>query len=233
MTQATVEPQAQVPVVSRDVFKQVEAGTISYAKFLEAVSPAVTREVVAPAKPSQALVLNDKQRAALDRLPLVYGSVVVPERRTLRPFEIALLLEERATLDELENLSGKRKESIRETVSIHLDVEAEASGAAEGKLYDKKGNLILEGKAVHPDGQRAFVRGVSNRTPSMDMGVVRAMELAGEIDHEAYLAVTRQERVFDENLFMLYLKKHPEMVAVFQKAVTPGSQYTALRIGKP
>lgn len=239
MTQTAVEPEvSQVPVAqSPEALDKAIAGlgegTMTFDDLVEILAPTAEPQIVAPAKAPVTQTLNAKQQAALDRLPEVYGKIIVAERRMLRPAEIDALLYERETLDELEGLTTKRKETIRTTVAIHLDVEAEQTGAAKGKLYDTKGHLILEGVVAAADGQKAFIRGVVEKSATMDPGTLKAMDQSGELPHEAYLAVTKQERVFSQEKFMLYLREHPEMLEVFRRAIRSGSRYTQVRIGKP
>jgi hypothetical protein len=212
---------------------QAGSGTLTYEELVKALAPATLPETYAPAEPPSPFNLTEAQQMALARLPEVYGKVIVVERRRLVPAEIVALLEERKVLDELKRMAEKRQATIRTIVSIDMDLQAVASGRANGTLYDKDGHLILEGKVAAPDGQQGFVRSVRNKSAYVDEAALAAMDKAGEIPHEEYLAITEQKRVFNPERFMLYLKAHPDRVEALQAIVRPGSQYTDVRVGKP
>lgn len=236
--QTVAEPAAQVPVAQDEdaltkVKGRVVSGTITFSELVESLSPIAEPEINPPAKPPVRTALSESQQKALVRLPEVYGSVIPIERRRLTPHEVTLLLEERAVIDELAKLAEGRKEAIRATASIDMDIKAAEEGISAGKLYDKRGHLILGGVSVSEDGQRAFVRRVKNKAPVMDASILETMEKAGTLPRKVWLAVTREQRVFDSNLFMAYLGKHPEDLETFRQAIVSGGQYTEVGVGKP
>jgi hypothetical protein len=233
MVQTAVESKDLVAPKFQEVLDGLSTGTIDFAELVKALAPTTAPQPHKAAKPPAAVKLNEAQQNALARITEVYGQVVVSERRRLTAQEVSSLLAERAVLDELAAMAEKRKAAVRTMVSIDMDIQAAEAGKAEGKFYDSKGHLILDGFCPAEDGQQGFVRKVCNRSAYVDEAVLVAMDEAGEIPHEEYLAITEQKRVFNQERFMLYLKAHPDRVEALQAIVQPGSQYTDVRIGKP
>lgn len=204
-----------------------EGEIVTFEKLLEVLSP---REVIEqpPAAAPLARVITEKQQDAIDRVAKVFGSVVPTERRELAEKEVAKVIEERLTLDELKKLAESRTEDIRTIICNHLDVVAEKDGSADGSLRDGRGHYVLVGDVRAKGVEKRFSRELRHNKPVLSEPMLRELELAGELSHEDYLALTTQTRVVDENKVMMAVKKNPELVKVLAKATKPGSTSTAL-----
>ena len=98
--------------------------SMSMTDLLKALAPAPVSEP-SPAKVPAPRKITEKQRAAIERMPEVYGQVVPSERRALTSNEVRSLLDERVTLDEVKKAATARLEDITLIAHNHLDVEVE------------------------------------------------------------------------------------------------------------
>lgn len=225
------DEQALAPLVKQAI-ESIQGGSILLADLLRALVPTPVVEV-GPAQPPEEPRISADQRAALDRLPDVFGKVVPESRRALQPTEVEALYEERRTLDEIAALSEKRKEAIRTAVCNHLDVMAEELGyVIQDTIRDKHGHYVLPGEAPIPDSDKKFSREIRNHAPTVDAEALRALTASGELAHEDFLQMTSQVRVIDENKLMLALKRKPELIRVLAKATRPGSKIAQLYVRK-
>lgn len=191
-------------------------------------------EVSVPSNIPLPAVISVKQRAALQHLSEVYGTVVPTSRRKLDAVERKKLLEERLTLDEIEKLSKKRKEAIRTTAQNHFDVLAEEEDRANSKTpRDKDGHYILEAEVDIPDTELKFRRELRNGSPSVNLRLLEA--LANDPDVEGFTrkefnAMTTPVRVIDEHKVMMQLKKNPALVRILAQATEPGTVIAAFTV---
>jgi hypothetical protein len=235
------EPGTEVEAVLLSTEAKLAKGeVVSFEKLLELLQPKTALEVHTP-PPPPALLLTSEQRDALDRVAEVFGRVAPDTRRELEPVEIAALIEERMVLDEIKGMAEKRQADIRTIVYHHFDTAYEqddiegnirrAAGRVEPER-DKDGFYIHADEARVPGAPKVFKRETREYKPSLDAEILKAMDADGSLDHEDFLAMTRQVRVVDENRFMDRLRTKPSLVKVISRAIRPGSRGTALFLRK-
>lgn len=246
----TDEPTGELARVQAALAK-VSTGAISYTDLIKLIAPPPTMPVP-PAEAPEVPAITDEQRAALDRVLEVFGVVVPDERRALTVPEIGSLVQERMTLDRIENLAKKRKEGIRTTVCNHLDVqiEEEARRAAEaGEPYempprDEKGHYVADGKARAPGQPQQFSRETKSGGVSVDPEALRLLAdepnihqslldaVGVDFTHDDYLAMTSPRRVLDENKVMLHLRTKPQLIHAIAAATTAAPRTASLCLRK-
>jgi hypothetical protein len=224
--------QAQVVVKNGGSLKEVQSALLG-------TTPAPVAEVPVPKAPD-AVVLTDEVKKALRRLPEVFAEVQPVSRRALAMPEVEDVYAEYETLTAITDLLVTRKEALKEIVRNHMDVTAEEAGAAgEETLRDSKGHYILcapknPERARIPNTNQEFSREYRSGSISLNPRVLVEMLEEGTLSREAYLAMTREERVFDESKTMASLSsaKHAdlrlEIMTAIQKMTTVGGPSTAL-----
>ena len=179
-----------------------------------------------PAKVSPPATITKAERAALERLPDVFGQVVPTEVRALTPKEVDQLLDERRVLKTIEDMAKKRtSDGIRTTVLNHNDtVFTEGKDEAELKEADrtKDGHYVAGGKYPgEGEDEQQFSVEVTKGKPALNPNTLKALAEDKDVEwftHADYLAMTTQTRVFDEAKVMLLLKKKPELVRAVREA---------------
>jgi hypothetical protein len=195
-------------------------------------------EAVAP-QPVSALVgkvpvpveVSDDEKAALERLPEVIGSVVPSERRVLTDDEPDRLLDEREVLKVIEGLVKRRLADISLTVLNHSTVEVEQGATdglmvgADGKpLLNKEGQAIRKVKVLPESAALRSCFSVETRagTPVFDLAQFHKdcedPEVT-DLTHKDYLNNTTAVRVFDENKAMANLRRDPDLLLVMSRYV--------------
>lgn len=203
---------------------------ISYSDLISAIAPKPLA-LPAPAQAPLPAEITPKQKAALEKLPKVFGKVVPTERRALEPIEVGKLLDEREVLDEIATMAEKRKGGIRTTICNHLDVTAENDGKVEhdedgnikNVLFDKDGHYLLGGEARAPKHEKMFRRELRSNSPTLSEGILKELADDPDIDfisHRDFLDMTSQVRVLDENKVMLALRKNPKLLMAIARATT-------------
>lgn len=213
-----------------------------------AVIPVVDTErkemVPFPALPT-APVLTDDVKKALARLKDVFAVVVPDERRALTDEEQKALFDEREVLKEITTLLVDRQEDLKTIVRTHMDVAAEEAGKAfpvatddedghhPATERDKAGHYILaapqDPERVHiPGTNQDWSREYATGSLTFDGSVAEAMLEVGEISRDAYLAMTREVRVFDPNKAMLAAQKKDFQTDVL-KVIKKGTGYAPPR----
>lgn len=215
----------------------VNKGTISLSDVLGAIAETKEVEILpAPEVLPIPMEITQEQREALDKVTEVFGKVVPAKRRALEPVEVAQLVEEKETLDQLKKMAEARHQNIRTTIFNHLDVEAEEEQLVdETTLRDKDGHYILKGEVRgQKDTGMKFTRQVSNVSPKLDPEALKDLVDDPEVEfsHEDYLAVTSQVRVLDENKLMLALKKNPRLILAISKATIAGGKNISMFLRK-
>lgn len=162
--------------------------------------------------------ITDEQKAALEKLPLVWGSVAPTEVRALEPIELVALMVERRTADEVAKMVGGRLNAIRDIILNHFDVTA-GERIPEDKQKRTRAGRIIEKAQIVADGKKWSKESRSSK-PQIDIEKLRALDEAGELDHEDFLAMTTPIRVIDENKVMLALARKPELVDLIAKSLT-------------
>lgn len=204
----------------------------------------------------QTPILTDEDKAALVRLPEVFGKVIVEQRRRLEDDEIAALYDEREVVKQVMSVLDGRVEVINENVRTHVDVDHEERGIAVPKDFVREGKVLTEATPRDAKGHYIFARPQQPtrvRIPGTNMdfsleyrkgsdsGVTidsnHLLDLyeAGEITREQYLAVTREVRVFDEKKASAAILRDEtllEVIAKVTKRVAPGKPGTNLQVRK-
>lgn len=205
-------------------------------------------DVTFPAVP-KAKEITAEDREALLALPLVFGSVVMENRRTLEPAEIAAVHKEREVLKRISALMEGRADNLGEYIRTHVDVDAvKRHQAVLVDVTDEEGNVVKSATPRDKDGHlvlsapqkpvRVPIEG-TNQEFSLEYWAPRgqvtldASELLRlyedkEISREDYLSLTREVRVFDESKAQAACAKNPALLAVIAKiakypAAKPGT----------
>ena len=179
--------------------------------------------------------ITEAQRAALTRLPYVYGQVSPTKDRILSAEELREIVEERDVIDLILGLVKSRKdESIRETLANHLDhlhlAEDHEPGEECSHEYDGKGHVIVKQEVSVPGAGRKIQKTHTDPKPQLTAeGALRAYE-EGAIDRKTYLAITRipdVPRVLDEEGLVKSVKKDPNLMWALAKYThTPNKTIT-------
>lgn len=219
----------EVDVALRGAIEKVASGTISLSDLLKAVAPEPIR-VPAPTTVPLPAKISQEQSEALEKVVEIFGKITPQERRTLEPAEIEGLLEERGVLDQIKKMAQSRQDDIRTTVFNHLDVLVEQEGLDEDAERDKDGHYAVAGEVAIGDVTTKFVRQISQRSPSITEGSLKALvdDPDADFTHEDYLSMTSPVRVIDENKVMLVLKKRPDLLPAIAKATQPGGKTASL-----
>lgn len=232
MSDTEVENAAEVELLNTAVTK-IKQGEVDLDAIVEMVAKGRTPVSLPEVLPLPATI-TDEERAALEQLPEVFGTVVPEERRTLLPEETSLLLIERGTLMTIEKMAEKRKSDIRTTVLNHNDVRFEQEHTDdEGNLTipedverDKDGHYIVKGELrAEPGFSKRFSCETKSGKAGIDPKVIQALADDPDVDwitHEDYLAMTEQVRQFSPERAFLHLKKKPELVRAIREATVPG-----------
>jgi hypothetical protein len=212
------------PVLKTALAKLSEG--VAYKDLLAILAPKAAALAV-PAEAPLPAVITDQQKAALDRLPEVFGRVVPQERRALQPTEVSLLLEERATLKTIADMAKDREADIRTTVLNAHDVRLEESGEDLSAVErDKDGHYIRKGE-IRAEAGASQRFSVEARSGSATVNPDLLRQLAADenepwFTHDDYLKMTTQTRVFDEEKTMIALRSRPDLLAALRYATTPG-----------
>lgn len=180
--------------------------------------------VVASKPPSNVApaVITTEQRAALERLHAVYGSVVPETARELTEDEIRAISDEWEVIGEILALADKRKASIRTTVLNHHDT---AFDRAVDR--DDKGHVLQPGVIGVADKDKEFYWDIAEKGGGIDLEL-----LQGVLNHRDWLSVTDPTRVLNGDKLMELLKKKPELAERLGETVTPGTVYGSLNYNK-
>lgn len=176
-------------------------------------------------------IITDEERDALARLPELFGQVCPTAPAPLTTDEADALLAERTLLATVEKLAKTRKDDIRAIVSNALDAVLTESGDADDDTpRDTHGWFLVPGEVAGASNGR-FVRTVRRGSASVDLDRLR--ELADDpdcelLDHDDWLALTRQTRVFDEAKAALVLRDKPELLRALAEATVPGTASTVI-----
>lgn len=209
--------------------------------------------------PAPVLEITPEQAEALIALPAVFGQVQPGVRRSLSEDEIRALYDEREVLRKIMACVATRDEAIKETMRHHMDVDAEERGVAVPKAVvdEKTGQVIVEATDRTKEGHyilcgpqapertpipktnlewsREYRKGtVSTRTSPDEM-----LDLLndGVIDRDAYLAMTREVRVFDETKALSAAVHSPDLrdqiIRAIKAMTSVGKPSVSLFIRKP
>lgn len=187
-----------------------------------------------PAKPKP---LTDPERAALSRLPKVYGVVAPDTVRLLTDEEAVAIVEERETIDLILGLLEKRKSgSIREALANHLDLLLEQMGDAEelaGYPVDDKGHYQTRQDVPVPGTGKKIQKTASEPKPNLSSAGVQEAFADGAIDRKTYLSLTTMpevERQLDEAKLTKAIKADPNLLWTLRGYTTVGKKITTIKV---
>jgi len=191
---------------------------------------ATTAEDAAVTRPTPSTI-TEEERSALASLPEVFGRVCPTTPAPLSTEDTDALLAERTLLATVEKLAKTRKDDIRAIVSNALDAVLTESGEAdEDTPRDAHGWFLVSGEVAGAQNGK-FVRTVRRGSASVDLDKLKALADDPEcelLDHDDWLAVTRQTRVFDEAKASLVLRDKPELLRALAAATVPGAANTVI-----
>lgn len=171
--------------------------------------------------------------AALVALPEVFGKVQPTERREVTVAEANLLMREAQVIKTITDLLEGREEAIKTIVRHHLDIQAEAAGAAGPDTpRTPVGNYAVPGSLPAPETGQQFNRILTKGRTSIDSARLKELFQAGAISREEYLSFTREERVFDEMKAREAIKKNNNLLGLLARITTRSGINTQVRKGK-
>jgi hypothetical protein len=179
-----------------------------------------------PALPKH-IELTEECRRAMDALPGVFGKVELGDkRRSLTAAELKLLTSEVTVIGLISKVLGPRLDAIKETIRVHMDVDAEERGVAVARQLadaggtvivaatprDQSGHYLLAGPGKPheiPVGSVVWQQQYSAGAAKPNDAELKAALDAGDIDRKTWLAITREVRKFDAVKFSAFLRKNP------------------------
>jgi hypothetical protein len=188
--------------------------------------------------------LTDAVRRALAQIPALFGSVEIETRRSLTKKELDLITLEESVIALIATTLKARDEAIRETMRVHMDVDAEEKGIAipkaklgpDGEVIvaatprDQNGHYLL---AVPQDPHQVPVGSViwsqeySSSAAKPSDSLLGELHRKGDIDRPDYLAVTREVRVFDKDRASALIRQHPGRGLALLRKITVSGKVTA------
>ena len=189
------------------------------AKILAGPPPEIAADAPFPKAPPK-VNITAALKAALRKLPSVFGAVTPTEHRRLEKDELIRLTEEVVTIETIKTELADRLEAAKEAVRHHMDFlgedllpeDAELLRVAEGVA---KGHVIVAAQGapfkIAVDGftDPWEQRYVSGKTSVSGSGIPK-LEKEGALTHKEALAITREVRAFDEAKLADFIRKNPE-----------------------
>lgn len=224
--------------------EQVAPGSLAYvtattpgAKWdLAKLAGMLRDEAPAPVEPPRIeatapVRITAELRAALRKLPEVFGSVVPTEPRRLEQAEVDRLTEERDVIAQVITALGKRDKDIDEAVRHHMDALAPAD-APVIQTGVARGHRLLAG-----EGQpfEVPVTGMSDAwqqrrvagKAELSIGLLADLLADGSITREEFNALTVPVRELDESKIRAATRKSPARFLSILRAVTTRKGDTA------
>jgi len=175
-------------------------------------------------RPAEPVKITPELRAALRRLPEVFGGVAPTESRKLEAAEVRRLTDERTVLNQVITALGNRDKEIDETMRTHMDYLAPegtpviAEGVAKGHrlLADEGQPFEVPVEGYEDAWQQRKVRGRAD----MSIGVLADLLVAEKITKEEFMSLTAQVRVLDDDKIRRAVRKNPARVLSILKAIT-------------
>lgn len=182
-------------------------------------------EVTAPVK------ITPELRAALRRLPEVFGSVVPTEPRRLEQVEVDRLTEERDVINQVITALGKRDKDIDESMRHHMDAYAPqdapviTTGVARGhRLLASEGHPFeIPVTGMTDAWQQRRVAGKAE----LSIGLLADLLAAGSITTAEFNALTIPVRELDEAKIRVATRKSPARFLSILRAITTRKGDTA------
>jgi hypothetical protein len=189
------------------------------AKILAGPAPEIAQDAPFPAAPPK-VNITVGLKAALRKLPSVFGVVTPTEHRKLEQDELRRLTEEVVVIETIKSQLGDRLEAAKEAVRHHMDFLGDDALKGGGELLRvaegvAKGHVIvaspgtpfkLQVEGAEDPWEQRYVAG----KPSVVGTKIPSLEKHGAITHAEALACTREVRVFDEDKLAGLIRKNPE-----------------------
>jgi hypothetical protein len=175
-------------------------------------------------KPAEPVRITPELKAALKRLPEVFGGVAPTEARKLEAAEVKRLTDERTVINQVVTALGSRDKDIDEAMRSHMDALAAegspviAEGVAKGhRLLASEGEPFEVPVEGYEDAwQQRKVRGKAE----MSLGLLADLLVAEKITKEEFMSLTAQVRDLDEDKIKRAVRKSPARVLSILKAIT-------------
>jgi hypothetical protein len=219
--------------VGAQVVSALRNGSISWNELLDVLSPDVPSAGETPV-PVVKPITGD-MRAAIDALPAVYGSVAPDVRRTMTDDELYALMGEREVLKSVEQLVKDRANDVRTYILNHADLMAEAEGLSKTAMREKDGHYAVARRIVVPESDMEWSIEPREGAASLDVMLLKALADSDDVpdfNHDDYLAMTKQTRMFDEDKTLKLLADRPELVDVIQRATLRGKPSVTVTVRK-
>ena len=189
-----------------------------------------------PALPKH-VELTPDARAALNKVPKVFGSVEMETRRRLTDAELKLIAEEDDAVSRSIKTLQDRQKAIRETIRHHNDVVALEGGEAvdrrrrvgsrivEATTRDHSGHLLLakpgEPREIKAPGfAKGWRQSFTSGSTEQSLALLEQLFKAEQITRAEYLACTREVRVLDEDRIKDFIRKNADRGLRILKAIT-------------
>lgn len=215
--------------------RALEEKGVSFSTVLKALSSRVEPDKAKVPQAPAAIPMTDELVHALTVLPAVFGKVNPTSVCQLSDEENRALLEENRTLDTILKALTTRLEDTKAIARNHIHMTAVANGdAAAGGEVDQRGHVLVAGpgepyKVAIPGTDQAWsLQYVAPRTEISDT----LLEQLRETDNEAYLALTKTVRVFDEEKAIRSIRKNPGLLRTVHSLIKKGRPSTSLFVRK-
>jgi hypothetical protein len=224
--------------------EQVAPGSLAYvtatapgAKWdLARLAGLLRDEAPAPVEPPKVeaaspVKITPELRAALRRLPDVFGSVVLTEPRKLEQAEVDRITEERDVISQVVTALGRRDKDIDEALRHHMDAYAQpstpviAAGVARGhRLLASEGHPFEVPVTGMADAwQQRRVAGKAE----LSVGLLADLLADGSITRAEFNALTVPVRELDEARIRAATRRSPARVLSILRAITTRKGDTA------
>lgn len=234
--QQTTEVVASDAVVAQ-MLSLIDAskGKLTFAEALEKVLSAEVKTVAARPEAVKPIPITEEQRAALAKIPEIYGKVAPSSARILSKAEAKDIVEERAVIDTVLGLLAARKDkSIRETIANHLDRDAETHlGADEHTEKDANGHYALKQDFPVEGTSLKMSRSVTDPKATVSSAMIEELHKAGVFDRAEYLSITSVPEVarnFDEAKARKAIKANPGLLSKIAQATTKPAKTTTIKV---
>lgn len=215
--------------------KALEQGA-NFTKVLKAMAEDVQPERAKVPEVPSAIPMTDELVHALGVLHAVFGRVNPENVRQLTDAENADLLEENRTIDTVIKALTDRLEATKMIARNHMHMTALAEGRVPvlDDEIDQRGHVLVARpgepyKVPVPGTDKAWSLQYVAPRVEIDETLLKQLQ---ETDPKAYLALTRQVRVFDEEKAIQSIRKNPGLLQTVHKLIKKGRASTSLFVRK-
>lgn len=180
-----------------------------------------------PERPVPVLALEESEVQALLDLPKVIEGVRLPTTpRVLEDAEKRDVIRLKDAADAAKKAAEKAILAAKVSFFNHADEIAVQRGEVDDSTpITSEGWYVVEDKhsgSVAGEGKKP-VREVKRGSVSLSAEDLKALVDSGDLEHDDYLALTRQVRVVDESRLAEVLQRKPHLIEVVDKAVKVGA----------